>query len=195
MEDNQKSNPSALERLGRYFDHIADELAIQKATSTAFINTADVGTIREDIVKDFLERHLPKRCEVLKGGFVFDSSGNVSKQIDLIVTNDLTIRFRQMDKSFACIEGCYCAISVKTTLDKANLVNALENLASIPAMDDKNIQFSSGLESPGNREVFRELPCKVVFAFDGLDVTTLTPHINQFYSGSNIPKNSRADMI
>ena len=111
-------------RLRNYFQNIADSMDAEKRSSSVFPNMSDLGTAREDILKEFLKKHLPIRCEVIKGGFIFDSLGNESKQIDLIITNDLTLQFKQFDdinstgKSFNLIDGCYGAISVKSTLDK-----------------------------------------------------------------------------
>jgi hypothetical protein len=179
-------------RLRDYFQNIADVLAGDKAASSIFPNPVDAGTSREDILFDFLIRHVPARCEVIKGGFIFNSDGNESKQIDILVTNDLTLQFRQFDKggqqgkSFNCIEGCYAAISVKTMLDKKNLIDSLENIASIPPMPDMHGKLNPSLTNP---QRFYELPYKVVFAFDGIAPETLISYINEFYSGKKIHQN------
>ena len=113
------------ERLRDYFQGIADAFAADRSASAIFPLGTDSGTAREDLLLAFLKSHLPTRCSVVKGGFIFDAAGNESKQIDLLVTNDLTLQFRQfhgaadqIGKSFNCVEGCYAAISVKSTLDK-----------------------------------------------------------------------------
>ncbi len=33
----------------------------------------DVGTINEDIFANFLKRHIPSRCEIIKGGYIINS--------------------------------------------------------------------------------------------------------------------------
>ena len=77
---------------------------------------------------------------MIKGGFIFDSLGNESKQIDLIIINDATVQFDQFSgvekggKSFSIIEGCYGAFSIKTNLTKDELFNSLDNFDSIPTM-------------------------------------------------------------
>ncbi len=44
----------------------------------------ELGTGREEVVRDFLRKHLPKRFGV-STGFVFDAQGKVSRQIDVVV--------------------------------------------------------------------------------------------------------------
>ncbi len=186
------------ERLRDYFQGIADGLADDKSASKVFQNPTDAGISREDLLAGFLTAHLPKRCEVIKGGFIFDSEGNESRQIDLIITNDLTLQFKQFDKpgllgkSFNCVEGCYCAISVKTRLDGPSLSDALSNLASIPPMPDTVGRLNPML---GGWERFQDLPCKVIFAFDGVAPKTVLEHIERFYEDSLVPENRRPDLI
>ena len=186
------------ERLRDYFQGIAEGLADDKSASRVFPNPTDAGVSREDLLVGFLIAHLPKRCEAIKGGFIFDSEGNESRQIDLIITNDLTLQFKQFDKagqlgkSFNCVEGCYCAMSVKTTLDRSSILDALENFASIPPMPDMQGRLNPSLS---NREQFQDLPYKVVFAFDGLAGETALGHLDRFYEGSATPQNRRPDLI
>jgi hypothetical protein len=124
-------------RLLEYFQSQADSLDAKAAASSIFENRPDIGTEREEILLEFIAEHLSTRCRIRKGGYIFDSSGKESKQIDLIITNDLTLQFTKslvnaFQKSFNCIEGCYCAISVKSMLDKRALYDSIGNLASIP---------------------------------------------------------------
>src|SRR3990167_7809402 len=95
-----------------YFQGIADDIANAKQISSIFPNMSDVGDIRENILLKFLQSHLPLRCAVVKGGCVFDSNANESKQIDLLVVNDSSLRFSYFDrdtensKNLQTIEGC-----------------------------------------------------------------------------------------
>jgi hypothetical protein len=189
---------SIYERLRDYFQDQANTLADEKAASKVFPNAADAGAAREGILAAFLTRHLPTRCELIRGGFIFDFLGSESRQIDLIVTNDLTLQFKlpaesgQQDKSFNCVEGCYCAISVKTNLNKAGLIDSLAGFASIPPMPDPGNRLNPMIT---NRHLFLDLPFKVVFAFEGIDPETLHAHMNEFYAGSPTPQNRRPDLI
>lgn|SRR5215212_638337 len=103
----------------------------------------------------------------------------------------LTIQFTKslantFQKSFNCIEGCYCAISVKSTLDKGALYNSLENLATIP--NDKQLNLNPDLiVSP---EFLSQIPLKIIFAFKGDKVEYIERLIEEYQtqnSDVNIP--------
>lgn len=152
--------------------------------------------MREDTLLDFLNRHTPKRCASIKGGFIFDHLGNRSKQIDIIITSDSTLQFRSTlsntyGKSFNCIEGCYAAISVKTKLTKNALVDCLDNLSSIPLLT--NIKPSPLVD---NFDKFiKQVPLKVIFAFDGDSVDNIKTHMEEYLNNSNPSPEKLPDFI
>jgi len=189
-------NSNAYELVRDYFQNISESLQSEKSASKIFSNTSDAGLIREDILKEFLSLHLPKRCDIIKGGFIFDAEENMSKQLDLIVTNDLTLQFKQFSnaqssgKSFNCIEGASCAISVKTQLDKKGLIDSIENLASIPQMPQ--LEVNPMLKTTG---LLNDLPICVIFAFSGLEWETIITHLVNYIAKQKIPRNREPDFI
>jgi hypothetical protein len=46
----------------------------------------ELGSNREEIIRDFRRRYLPRRFEV-SNGFAFDASGRVSKQLDIVIVD------------------------------------------------------------------------------------------------------------
>ena len=152
----------------------------------------------------FIETHLPIRCRVTRGGYIFgiaqdeyDSPGELvaSKQIDLIVTNDLTMQFGEPWKSFNSIEGCFSAISVKTDLDKTQLHDALCNIASIPELLPWHVQLGPAL-SKANKALFFDLPFTCIFAYEGSTPETTIKNIEEFYQGHpEISENRRPNII
>jgi hypothetical protein len=130
-----------------YYNDKANTIQSQAREASIHDNKSDIGTLREDYLFDFLETHIPTRCNVIKGGFVFDSTGSKSSQIDLMVCNDQTFQFKKSGydnktKSFKCVEGCYAVISVKSYLTKLSLIDSLQNLASVSTT---KIKFHSEL--------------------------------------------------
>jgi len=185
---------NVFERFRDYFQGISDAFDDEKKASQIFKNTIDSGSTREDLFMEFLKRHLPKRTDVVKGGFIFDSSGNESKQIDLIVTGDQAIQFKQFSdsggKSFNIIEACLGAFSIKTHLDKEQLINSLDNFASIPQTTHVSIN-----PAMGNNWIVQDLPICVIFAFDGIDIQTIKTHLENYYQTNNVPENRKPDYI
>jgi hypothetical protein len=178
-----------------YFQNRADALESEAKSDRIYPNTGDIGSERENNLFDFINNHIPFRCKILKGGFIFDFNGNQSKQIDLIVTNDLTFQFRKSEsyskqKSFNCIEGCYAAISVKSYLNKNELIDSLENLESIPT--EKKIKVSPYMT---NRQQFiDQIPQRIIFAYDGDSHQTIQGHLRDYYSTHRLDQRS-PDMI
>src|SRR5262245_8542419 len=124
-------------RLREYYLKVGEVLRGDADAASIFPNPTDVGTSRERIYADFLRQHAPSKCNVFFGGFLFDFSGNESKQMDVIVTTDTAPRFDFQNrddggKSFSPVEGTLGAVSIKSYLDKAQLFDALEGVASIP---------------------------------------------------------------
>jgi hypothetical protein len=176
------------------FKNQADRLDNEK--ESILDNRPDRGDVREDAVLDFLRRHLPNRCTGIKGGLIFDHLGNRSSQIDIIITSDSTLQFRSslsntFGKSFTCIEGCYAAISIKTKLTKNALIDSLNNLSSIPLL--KNIKPSPIVD---NFDKFiKQVPLKVIFAFDGDSVDNIKTHMEEYLNNNNLSPEKLPDFI
>ena len=127
------------DHLKGHYASVADELRSKAEQTALLINPGDVGTDREGVYRAFLERHLPKTCDVFLGGYLFDLSGKSSSQMDVIVTSGNTPRFRMQDGSrhIAPLEGSVAVAEVKSRLDRDSLRDALEKCASIPRMPDR----------------------------------------------------------
>lgn len=171
-----------------YFASKADILEAAAVSAKIFDNPVDKGDDRENILRGFLKDHLPKRCDTIRGGYVFNQFGNRSNQIDLIVTNDSTIQFKQTHgtlegKSFNSIEGTLAAISVKSNLDKRQFWDALDNLASIPttprAFAPINRENDAVIQAVIQELVYKT-PYKVIFAFKGLNIDAVLNHLEEY---------------
>ena len=181
-------------KLNTYFQNVADVIDQKKKISEVFPNTSDSGQTREGILQKFLSDHLPNRCKVIKGGFIFDSDDNTSSQIDLIVKNDLSLQFNTLyefaQKSFVTIEGCDAVISVKTVLDKQHLENSLDGFSTIPTTPKLNF---SPLLKPG--KLSESIPIRIIFAFSGASSNTIKSHLENYYKKNNTPYNERVRLI
>jgi hypothetical protein len=178
---------STIKDLTTYFQYQSER--IDKEKQTILENRPDIGDLRETTILEFLERHLPKRCAAIKGGFIFDYLGNRSKQIDIIIQSDSTLQFKSSlsntsGKSFNCIEGCYAAVSVKSRLTKDELIDSLNNVSSIPLL--KNIHPNPLISNFDN--FIKRVPYKVIFAFDGDSIQNISIHLNEYISNNPSPE-------
>ena len=152
---------------------------------------------REKIYAKFLTEHLPKKCGVSYGGFIFDDSGLESKQLDILITSDVSLRFDfhnegNAGKTFSHIEGVLGVTSVKSTLDKKELFDALGGFSSIPETGSLEKRILPFIKIPN----YEDWPVKILYASDGVKYETLLKHINSFYDeNSDIPLYRRPNYI
>ncbi len=97
----------------------------------------ELGSDREEVIRQFLRAYLPKRFEV-SSGFAFDSTGNVSQQLDIVISNSLICpRFETAGgKKFFPCEAVVAVGEVKSSLTTlVEFKEALNNLESAKALD------------------------------------------------------------
>jgi hypothetical protein len=97
----------------------------------------ELGTAREEVVREFLRKHLPQGIGV-STGFVFDHRGVVSKQVDVVVYDRLfSPRFEATGgKEFFPVESVVCVGEVKSALtSQAQLKGAFDNIRSVKELD------------------------------------------------------------
>lgn len=163
------------EKLQDYYSNVSEALRSESAAASIFPNTGDIGTARERIYVEFLRSCLPSACNVNLGGFLFDAEGEMSAQIDVIVTSDTCpqFNFHNRDghgKTFSCIDGTLAVASLKSQLNRATLHEALDNLASLPCKQTLQAGMVSSLASIPD---YDDWPYKIVYAPDGVSLDTL----------------------
>ena len=70
--------------LRQYCEYALTVLNSQFQATKVITHTSTTGTIREQLIKDFLKAHLPELVTVLSGQ-IFDSENNYSKQQDIVL--------------------------------------------------------------------------------------------------------------
>ena len=111
---------NAFSDLAKYYGALAEQLASEAKQADLLRNPTAVGTDREEVYRRFLERHVPRLCEVFRGGYVFNLEGVRSRQVDVIVTAGTTPRFEMGsgNQAIAPLEGTVAVAEVKSNLNK-----------------------------------------------------------------------------
>jgi hypothetical protein len=130
-----------LTRIQRYFNALTDQIAARSALAVTASHKPDIGTNREDLVRLFLSRHLPARLSSSLGDHVIGLLSEESNQIDVLISNDIAVRFEENERTFVLAEGLAAAITVKSYLDKNAIEDSLLNLARIPQLDRRALDF------------------------------------------------------
>lgn len=183
------------ERLKIYYTDLGRVLRGEADAASIFPNMTDIGISRERVYAEILRLHLPSSCNVTLGGFLFDQEGNESSQIDILITNDSSLRFDFYNKdgsgkSFACIDGCVGVVSVKSNLDSPALNDCLQNIGSIP--DKKPLYALPMIQIKS----YQDWPLKVIYAYEGITLPNLLKSLNEFYDEHpEIPFHKRPNLI
>lgn len=183
--------------LANYYAAVGKVLRGEAAPASIFPNASDIGSNREIAYATFLKQHVPSKCEVRFGGFLFHEDGAVSKQLDVIVTTDTAARFDFNNehghaKTFSCVEGTLAVFSIKSNLGKEQLYEALLNLASIPPTRSIKDRIPPKFVIAD----YEDWPYKFIYASDGMSAQMLNQHLNSFYADhSDIPVSRRPNMI
>ena len=166
-------------RLVNYYNSVAEELKAKSSKAKAFGNTTDSGMVKESAFADFLRAHVPKKCDLFFGGFLFGHDGSESKQLDVIVTTDTSPRyeFSNIQKSFSPVDGCLGVVSVKSNLDKTQLIDALGGFESIPNKQSLGGKINPLVKIPD----YDDWPTKIIYASDGSTGDTILGHLADYY--------------
>ena len=170
-----------------YFNGVADLLANRSCLGGDSAENTDIGTNRETVVQEFLQKHVPKRFAINMGGDVFGVGGTRSGQIDILINHDMSINFLENHKICCPVESVAAAVSVKSRLTKDEIYSALENLASIPQPHPSVITLNP-LKAPVAAYIL-SWPSLFVFAFDGIDSEKCVKHMTEFYAEHQVPFN------
>ncbi len=103
--------------------------------SNLFDHKGERGRFREFMIQKLLRPHLPNSCEI-GTGLVFDSQGISSRQMDIVLYDNLfgNVLFRDGDTSLFPCENVYGALEVKSRLDTKQLEEAIENSYSLKVL-------------------------------------------------------------
>jgi hypothetical protein len=133
MKSKRLPNKVSLERLIEQ----ASEIMAAELRSRLLAHPGELGTAREQIVRDFLSQHLPKKFAV-STGFAFDCNGAISKQLDVVIYEaGLCPRFEIPGGKFLFpCEAILAVGQIKSSVKSRQIFkDALENLASVKRLD------------------------------------------------------------
>ena len=116
--------------------------------SDAMSHQGEKGRNNELVLREFLERHLASRYTVSTGK-VLSADGNESGQIDLIVHDRLNTPELVGAHAWRLVpvETVYAVISVKTTIDRSELADALASIQSV-----RRLGRTAAVVREGNRD-------------------------------------------
>ena len=138
------------------------------------------GIFRESLLRNFLATVLPRSISV-DSGFVygFEQIEN-SRQIDILVWDSGRHAAVYQSQEFVIVppEAVIAAISVKTTLNPADLVESLENLLSLTPLE---LEYRVRLDPTSNMPIFRPITKIVVSYKEPPNLDTALKTVGKFF--------------
>jgi len=125
-----------------YFEGVSKRMLNEFKEITIAVNyPLRRGESREDVLRDFLKKYLPKKYSVGKG-IVFNSIGESSRELDIVIYDNLEcpLLYNENNVQFFPIEGIYAVVEVKSNLGREELKDAVgkvESIKKLSAFPDK----------------------------------------------------------
>jgi hypothetical protein len=146
--------------------------------SKLFTHSGDKGEFREHIIASFLRPFLPN-CYGIGSGQVFASDGSGSKQVDIVVYDQVfsNVLFRDAGNCLFPCESVYGTIEVKSELSTEEMEKSISNIASVKrqqraATDSCDVTPISRFNFSGDVTYHQDHISNpylgIVFAYDGL---------------------------
>ncbi|EHU5129696.1 hypothetical protein RAL01_004133 [Vibrio vulnificus] len=134
-------------KLEDLFSSIESTLLSRFKESGFIQHSGDKGENREEILIEFLRNHLPKRYGITKGEII-THKGERSHAIDIIIYDAVNCPVLYAGKtSILPIEGVYGIIEVKSTLSKAEFIDASSKIESFKKLAPRELGIIAARDS------------------------------------------------
>lgn len=159
------------------------------------------GDNRENMVKNFLKRYLPKKFEIVKGE-VMATNGETSSQQDAIIydSTNCPLLFNEEGTQILPVEGVCIVIEVKSVLDDGELEKSIKNISSVKKLPkkafvkEKSVLQSYVSELGKKKNYFNTMGVLFIFS-SKFKLPTLKRKLKEKYKKLKIPKSEQIDFI
>ena len=166
----------------------AEQVRLRFEESGLFEHRGERGEYRERIVKEFLRPYLPE-CYGLGRGEVFSENGESSRQIDIVIYDEIFSSILMRDENsqlFPC-ESVFGSIEVKTELTGETLKQGVENIMSLKKLEREASDMLDILpfrrinvdESLTYGTAKRNHYLGMIFAYKGLGFRTVVEYLEE----------------
>ena len=154
-----------------YFNDTAQVLLAEFQRSSQQAASANLGRNREFFCSQFLDKVLPPKLSV-KSGEIWDSSGNKTGQLYVIITRDDCPCLHIGSDDIYLAEGVFAVIEVKSDLTTAKLDEAAQSLRLV-----QNLSNSGGSNVVMSCGPVLNRPLRIVVSYKGATWETLLARI------------------
>ena len=163
--------------------------------------SGEKGRALEDDFKKFLRKYLPKKLDI-STGFIIDSSGKQSKQLDVIIHDafQTPLLYDNNNVRVIPIECVYAVIEVKSDIEKtATVCSIFENMKSVKDLEKKSYISMKGDYKITTLSYGKEWDIwqvhYFVFALDSMDLISISDELNRKNKEESRDVSKRVDCI
>lgn len=177
----------------------AKKLETEFEDSKLFTHSGEKGEFREDIINKLIRPFIPERFGI-GSGQIFSESGDVSRQIDIVLYDSLfsNVLFKGASSCLFPCESVYGTIEIKSLLNQDELASSVENVRSVKKLNRESsdmldflptvrLNLGDGLTYSGSKS--NPYIC-FLFAYDSIQPKTLCSHLDSHvnsYGKSHLP--------
>jgi len=161
------------------------------------------GSVREYIIKNFLRPFLPK-CYGISGGQAFDKEGNVSKQLDVVIYDDLFSYVAPYMDDFIYFpsESIYGSIEIKSSLNYDSFKDSAHNIRSVKILKKEAIDgyYVNPIKKLHINNVSWDIQVAneymgIIFAYESVKPDTILGYIGKYLSEEDSNLNCLPNLI
>jgi hypothetical protein len=165
---------------------VAKRMRAEFEASEAIQHAGTKGSWREATVCDFLRAYLPSQIRVGHGGEIISTSGEVSNECDVILSDRSTPPFLGTDIGTVVPNECvYGVIEVKTSLTKRQLIDACEKIRRAKRMP--KTAYRPNAVRPRYQQNGRDYgyfpTVGMIFAFGGPSLRSVADNVRTWTAG------------
>jgi len=186
--------------LPEIFDEVAERMRLDlRMPRKAIEHHGLKGEAFENTFREFLRQYIPSSLDV-STGFLVDSTGEISKQLDVIISDaaKTPIFYYSGKIRVIPVECAYAVIEVKANLNSCELNKCFENMKSV-----RSLKKTAHFKSKGELyqvmmygEIWTFWPINYyVFAYDSIGLKTLADHIIRKHQADKLPCHLRIDTV
>jgi len=183
------------------FDEVAEQMRLDFEKARKAVKHPGLkGASFEETFRTFLREYLPRSLDVSTGELV-DSQGSVSRQLDVIISDSTKtpIFYRSGGFRVIPVECTYAVIEVKAYLNANELDSIFQNMESVRNLKKTAYVKPAGVIIYSDILYGREWEIwpinYYVFAYDSIDLMTLSEHICERHQTKKLPEHSRIDTV
>ncbi len=184
------------------FTEVAEKMRSDLKKARGALSHAGMkGASAEDTFRAFLRDYLPRSLDI-SSGILVDAQGNVSRQLDVIISDaaKTPVFYRSGENRVIPVECAYAVIEVKSKLNAKELEGSLKNMLSVRKLRKTAYYRETGDIIVHSVSLYGKewdiWPTSFfVFAFDSTDLANLGDRLEIMHQQHSLPEWSRVDCV